>query len=143
MSPYILPQLQQVERLNIVWDQYLIESLKAEARSKRGQGVRRRVEPSSVIPRNWQAFLGIDDNITELFSFLANYVKALELDKPILSTHNTAVLCNQHRDIADIALCTHEKADTRIFLHCRCCKGGIFKGLNTRCVKVKVKLFIV
>lgn len=116
-SPYILSQLRQVERLDIVWDQYLTDSLKTEARSKRGKGVRRRVEPSSVIPGNWQAFLRIDDNKTELFSFLAKCVTALDADKPILSTHHTAVLCNQPRDNTGIAPCTHEEADTRILLH--------------------------
>jgi hypothetical protein len=50
---------------------YIPESLKADARSKRGKGVRRHVDPSSLIPGNWQAFLRIDDNKTELFSFLA------------------------------------------------------------------------
>ena len=42
-SPYILSQLQHVRRVDIVWDEYLSESLKADTRSKRGKGVRRRV----------------------------------------------------------------------------------------------------
>ena len=36
-----------------------ISSLKAETRSKRGKGVRRRVEACNVIPGNWQEFLTI------------------------------------------------------------------------------------
>jgi hypothetical protein len=69
--PYISSQLQYVVRLDIIWDVCIPGSLKADARSKRGKGVRRRVDPSSLIPGNWQAFLHIDDNKTELFSFLA------------------------------------------------------------------------
>ncbi len=38
-------QQQHVSRLDVVWDEYSPESLKAETRSKRGKGVRRRVEP--------------------------------------------------------------------------------------------------
>jgi len=56
LSPYILSQLQHVERLYAVFDQYLADSLKAQSRSTRGEGVRRRAEQSSVIPGNWQAF---------------------------------------------------------------------------------------
>ena len=116
-SPHILSQLQNVERLDTVWYQYLTDSLKAEARSKRGKGIRRRVEPSSIISGSWQAFLRIDGNKTELFSLLANGVTALDSDKPILNKHDTVVLCNQARDNTDIAPCTHEEADTRILLH--------------------------
>ena len=45
--PYINTQLQYVTRLDIVWDRYVEESLKTHARSKRGVGLRRRVEPST------------------------------------------------------------------------------------------------
>jgi len=35
--PYVTAQLQYVTRMNIVWDEYLPESLKADTRSKRGR----------------------------------------------------------------------------------------------------------
>ena len=60
----ILSQLQHVNRVDVVWD------LKDETRSKRGNGVRRRVEPCNAIPGNWQEFLRIDNNKAELFSYL-------------------------------------------------------------------------
>jgi len=63
--PYIQSQLQHVSRLDIVWDVYRPDNLKADAHSKRGKGIRRRVEASSLIPKNWLGFLRIDDNITE------------------------------------------------------------------------------
>ena len=53
--PYILSQLQHVNRVDVKWDEYLPDSLKAETR-KRGKGARRCVEP---IPGNWQEFLRI------------------------------------------------------------------------------------
>ena len=55
--PYNTSYLEHVTRLDIIWDKYVPESLKADARSKRGKGVRRHVESSSAVPGNWQAFL--------------------------------------------------------------------------------------
>ena len=50
--PYITSQLQHAIRMDVVWDEYMPESLKADTRTKRGRGIRRRVEPSSSIPGN-------------------------------------------------------------------------------------------
>ena len=55
--PYIVSQTQHASRVDIGWDEYLPEILKAETRSKRGKEVRRRVEPSTAIPGNWKEFL--------------------------------------------------------------------------------------
>ena len=116
-SPYIKSQLHHVNRVDVVWDEYFPESLKAETRRKRGKGVRRRVEPSSAIPGKWKEFLRIDGNKVELFSFLATSVTALDTDKEIISNHHAEVLCTQPRDVSGLAPCTHEEADTRILLH--------------------------
>ena len=62
--PYIKSHLEHVTRLGIVWYKYVPQSLKADACSKRGKGVRKRVESSSAVPGNWQAFLRIDENKT-------------------------------------------------------------------------------
>ncbi len=55
--PYIQSQLQHVLRLDVVCDVYKPESLKEDTRSKRGKGIRRRVEASSIVPQNWRVFL--------------------------------------------------------------------------------------
>lgn len=115
--PYIQSQLQHVSRLDLVWDVYLPESLKADTRSKRGKGIRRRVEASSAVPQNWRGFLRIDENKTELFSFLSTQVSGIDTNKQVIATCITEVLCNNHQDIAGLAPCTHEEADTRILLH--------------------------
>ena len=78
-SPYIKSQLHHVNRVDVVWDEYFPESLKAETRRKRGKGVRKRVEPSSAIPGKWEEFLRIDGNKVELFSFLATSVTTLDM----------------------------------------------------------------
>lgn len=66
--PYIKQQLQNVTRLDLVWDSYRPDSLKSCTRDKRGSGVRRRVLPDTNIPGNWQSFLGVNENKTELFN---------------------------------------------------------------------------
>ena len=115
--PYVTSQLQHVDRLDIVWDLYMADSLKADTRSKRGKGVRRRVEPTSAVPGNWQEFLRIDDNKTELFSFLASNIADIDTNKHIITTQGTGVICSNRQDVSALAPCTHEEADTRIFLH--------------------------
>jgi len=59
-------------------------SADADTRSKRGKGVKR-VEPSSAIPQNWQEFLRIDDNKTELF-VLASNVADIDTNKHLITT---------------------------------------------------------
>ena len=54
--PYVASRLHQASRTDIIWDEYRPDSLKAEARVKRGKGVRRRVEASTLIPGKWQEF---------------------------------------------------------------------------------------
>ena len=68
--PYLSTKLQTVSRLDLVWDRYTADSLKGSARSKRGKGVRRRMVGVAAIPGNWQNFLRVDTNKTELFKFL-------------------------------------------------------------------------
>ena len=60
-TPYFMSHLRHVSRLDAVWDDYFLESLKAEIHSRRGKGVRRHVEACNTIPGNWQKFLRIDD----------------------------------------------------------------------------------
>jgi len=54
-----------------VFDVYKESSLKVEAQSKRGKGIRRRVTPTNKTPRNWKSFLRDNNNKTELFHFHA------------------------------------------------------------------------
>ena len=97
--------------------------LKADARSKREKGVRRRVESSSAVPGNWQAFLHIDEKKTELFSFLTTRVAGIDTTKQVFTTLQFDVLCTNRQDVSSLAPCTHEEADTRMLLHLRkrCC----------------------
>ena len=70
--PFIKAKLQNVQRVDIIWDVYVEDSLKSTARENRGKGVRRRVAPSNAIPGKWQEFFRLSDNKTELYTFLAH-----------------------------------------------------------------------
>ena len=63
-----------VRRVDVVFDQYRIDSLKAEARKKRGKGFRIRVDGTKKIPGNWQQFLREDGNKTKLFRLISQQV---------------------------------------------------------------------
>ena len=69
--PYIFGQLQSVRRLDIVWDVYLADSLKAGTKSKQGQGQRRKVLSLAPLPSTWKSFLKNDENKSDLFCFLS------------------------------------------------------------------------
>ena len=62
LLPYFISKLQHVNRLDIVWDQYLPNNLKEHAHKVRGEGTRRWVLENMVIPKNWAEFLRNSDN---------------------------------------------------------------------------------
>lgn len=117
--PYVTNQLRHVDRVDVVWDRYFPGSLKDSARSKRGKGVRRQVRPNTRIPGNWAAFLRVDENKEELFHYLAEQLTTIrsEHGKVVSTKGETVVFNNERDDIADLAPCKHEEADTRLLLH--------------------------
>ena len=116
--PYVKTQLRHVKRVDIVWAEYVENSLKATTRSDRGAGVRRRVAASNQLPRNWKEFLHVDENKRELFKFLAESTSSLQVEKQVISTYGRQVLTTLPRnDISSLAPCSHAEADTRMLLH--------------------------
>ena len=116
--PFVQSQLQKANRVDIIWDEYIPDSLKATARQKRGKGTRRRVQPNTKIPGNWQAFLRIDENKVELFAFLAQESVKIQCEGKIVSTFGKLILLNTpDADTSRLSPCTHEEADTRLLLH--------------------------
>ena len=55
-----------VKIVDMVFDIYKKDSLKAGTWQKRGKGIRRNVEGTHMIPGNWQEFLREDDNTAKL-----------------------------------------------------------------------------
>ncbi|XP_061580540.1 uncharacterized protein LOC133446517 [Cololabis saira] len=128
--PYVKSQLEKTWRLDIIWDVYISDSLKGTTRQKRGKGIRRRVMPTTVLPKQWKDFLRVDDNKTELFEFLSQQVMGLPVEegKEVYTTHGKMVLCSPaHCDVTSLTPCTHEEADTRLLLHVT---DAVQKGLK-------------
>uniref|UniRef100_UPI003590007E uncharacterized protein n=1 Tax=Myxine glutinosa TaxID=7769 RepID=UPI003590007E len=98
---------------------YIQGSFKSTAREKRGKGIRRRVTAANTIPGNWQEFLRLDNNKTELFEFLAHQVvENLSTEKEVYTTCGENVLCTRvNQNVSAMAPCSHEEADTRMFVH--------------------------
>ena len=55
---FLETQLQNVNRRDIVWDEYIEDSLKAATKSTRSKGVRRGVEATTKLPGNWESVCG-------------------------------------------------------------------------------------
>ena len=147
--PYISLQLCKATRIDPVWDIYLNDSLKGTARLNRGQGIRRRVVETGVIPGNWQNFLRVDSNKTELFSYLSQIVAQMPLadDKQVYVTNGEQVLSNPRKeDNAALNPCGHEEADTRIMLHvAHAARHGhskiLIRTVHTDVVAIAVRIF--
>ena len=61
-TPHIMATYRgDVSRVDLVWDQYIPNSLKQTRRSRRGRGVRRRVVSEGKLPGNWHSFLRVDE----------------------------------------------------------------------------------
>lgn len=118
--PHIKREQNHAHRVDIVWDQYFDNSLKAQTREKRGTGPtqRRRVESSSPIPRNWLQFLRVSDNKTELFKLLnSELIAGATPEKSLVVTDGDTALCAPTRDMTNLVPCNHEEADSRIMVH--------------------------
>ena len=86
--PYITTQLQRVQSVDVVWDEYVDGSLKEYTHNTRGKGSRRRVEPLNKLPKNWQEFLRNDANRAELFTFLSLQIANLVTPFQVITTHH-------------------------------------------------------
>lgn len=117
--PFVNRELATVSRLDVIWDRYDTDSLKNEAREKRGTGQRTRVTSNTKIPKGWANFLRDNSNKEELFHFLALQCQATEFTagKEFYTTDGPTVLSNSARDKSALEPCNHEEADTRIMVH--------------------------
>ena len=123
--------------------------MKGTTREKKGKGVRRRVVPTIVIPKNWKDFLHVDENKTELFKFLSQQVTSITPveGKTIYATDGRDVLCSQADvDMTKLAPCSHEEADTRLLLHVadavhKGCRKAYVRTVDTDVVVLAIAMF--
>ena len=67
--PYIIKQLQDSTRVDIVWDTYLLDSLKESTQEKRGKGVRKKSGKLNCQAAGWTSFTILLINKSYLFSY--------------------------------------------------------------------------
>ena len=117
--PYLQSHLRAVQRVDVVFDQYLPNSLKQSTRDKRGSGVRSRISETTKMPSNWQQFLRVNENKVDLFHFLTDLPFTDIGNRTLLMTYDQSIV---HFGVAvdtdDISPCAHEEANTRLILHC-------------------------
>ena len=93
------------------------------APEKDGYTMLARTSPSSVNSMkchfSWilHKFLRHEDNKTELYQFLADRVAQMSAGNTVNVTKGSAVLSTQEADLEGLQKCTHEEADSRIFVH--------------------------
>ena len=125
---YISAQLEKCNRVDLVWDVYVLASLKASTRQKRGKGTRKRVAASTVMPKNWKTFyVSMRTKLNCLRSchpkqFAFTWYLLLADRKELYATDGS------HIDscLAHLAPCSQE-ADTRLPLHAA---DAMQKGCN-------------
>ena len=76
--PHITRQLETCTRVDIVWDRYISDSIKAATREKRGKGIRMKVAGKNKVPGNWSGFLRDEGNKQELFQFLSQKISSFD-----------------------------------------------------------------
>ena len=87
----------------------------------------------------------MDENKTELFNFLAHeVVDNLSIEKEVFSTCGRHVLCSRvHHDVSALAPCSHEEADTRMFLHAKDAAEKGYRRIMLRTVDTDVVVLAV
>ena len=110
--------LRRSSRVNIVWDQYRVLTIKGGTREKRGSGTRQRVSAIAKIPGNWKKFLANIDNKNDFFLFLSNKIaeENFQNDKDVV--YITADDQVYHvGNSSEMGLCNHEEAAMRVLVH--------------------------
>ena len=132
---YLRAQLLIYKRVDIVFDVYLKKSLKDGVRKIRGDGEKKRVRLTTKIPKNFQSFLRVNENKTELNHLIARNVAQMNCpdDTLIVSTKGDHILSSQPIQSADmITPCDHEEADTRTLLHAAHMKQQGFESITLK-----------
>ncbi|KXJ20012.1 hypothetical protein AC249_AIPGENE15286 [Exaiptasia diaphana] len=120
-------------RLDLVFDQYLEKSIKAEERIRRGPVSYLEVtihSPSTPVPKQWSKYMSNPLNKKNLAEFLCNSLKESMKEKLLhtqtvvlaggFSDGKEAVRVTQGREVSIAELQSdHEEADTRLLLHAK------------------------
>lgn len=117
MFSYLQRWRQDTERLDIVWDTYIPDSLKECAGGKKGQGVCWKVSGQTKLPGKWVDFFRDPMNKTALFAFLTCKTEEFiwPADKALYIPSGQAV--SLFGSGITMGCCNHEEADAMIVVH--------------------------
>lgn len=109
----------EAKRIDLVWDQYLINSVKNAVREERGHGIRRQVTGATRLPPKWLDLKKKTLNKIDLFNFLAKSFIAVEGEMAYVTNigdtiHSSA---NVNSSLSGLKCSNKEEADGRIILH--------------------------
>ena len=119
--PYISELLRDVIRVDVVWDVYRRDSLKAQAHQSRGTaGSQMRIANSTSIPMNWTNFLHVGSNKEGLFHLLATAIQEHQFPfgKTVISAYHpqywTSPICAAHMNKLTRGSCTMHAMPLRV-----------------------------
>ncbi|XP_064120679.1 uncharacterized protein LOC135225278 [Macrobrachium nipponense] len=114
-------------------------------RKEGGSGSRIQVQAGTPIPTNWQSFLRVEDNKTDLYHFLAKYIADHPFPgKTVYSTLDTEVVPDVGENTPNTLYpSNHEEADTRLLLHAQHCAQQGHKTVLIRTVDTDVVVLAV
>ena len=100
---------------------------------------------TSKVPSNWRNFLRDNNNKTEIFKFLADKITQMSATNMIIVTKEDDAVSNHPTILVKMAPCSHEEADTRIFVHARQaveegCKHILIKANDTVILLIAVSV---
>ena len=146
---------ENVERIDIVFDQYISKSIKSTTRTKRGTNkrpIRRIINRGDLpLPQAWANFISLGENKADLAKYLSNY---LVVNHDSITNHSNCELVtgggfqdptkafSTMRDMSTF-LCNHEEADTRLIYHALEAVGDNFNRLLVFCRDTDVFLMLI
>jgi hypothetical protein len=77
------------------------------------------VTGNGKVHQNWRSFLRDNDSKTELYHFLADNISEMDILNIVIGTNGEDAVSNQTVNLDAVAPCSHEEADTRLFVHAR------------------------
>ncbi len=85
------------------------------------------VEGNKQVPSNLQEFLRVDENKSGLFKIISDWIVDEEFPGLVVVTRDYEMLSTAPCDLARLTSCTHEEADTRLYVHA---SDGDEHGMN-------------
>lgn len=109
----------QATRIDLVFDEYKVDSLKKDERDRRGNDSSKYiVKEDTPMARDFNKFLKDDQNKSKLFKLIAKDFSGRQIPNKILvSTDWLSAMSSSGVSIENISPCDKEEADTRIFCH--------------------------